>query len=166
MNVDKLYSLTKNQQYFAVVLAVLLSLLVVWSITSGATTISANIDTGGTLTVSGASSLSGAINASSTLQVTGNAIFYNYVGIGTTSPHANLSIVSPNNQASTSPLFAIGSSTPLAGGNYLSVSGRGSANFAGRAIDPEFLSENRGNATNTDTTTGTTLDGARGIFVS
>ena len=165
MNANKLYSLTKNQQYFAVVLAVLLSLLVVWSITSGATTISANIDTGGTLTVSGASSLSGAINASSTLQVTGNAIFYNYVGIGTTSPYANLSIVSPNNQASTSPLFAIGSSTPLAGGAYLSVSGRGSANFAGRAIDPEFLSENRGNATNTDTTTGTTLDGAFGVFV-
>src|SRR3989344_1227395 len=165
MNANKLYSISKNQQYFAVVLAVLLSLLVVWSVTSGATTISANIATGGTLTVSGASSLSGAINASSTLQVTGNALFYNYVGIGPPSPYANLSIAGSGTQASTSPLFAIGSSTPLAGGAYLSVSGRGSANFAGRAIDPEFLSENRGNATNTDTTTGTTLDGAFGVFV-
>ncbi|OGY63348.1 MAG: hypothetical protein A3I89_01880 [Candidatus Harrisonbacteria bacterium RIFCSPLOWO2_02_FULL_41_11] len=51
--------LTKTQQYFVVILAVVLSLLVVWSAVSGATTISSNISTGGTLTVTGVSTLTG-----------------------------------------------------------------------------------------------------------
>ncbi|TSD03656.1 MAG: hypothetical protein Athens071426_145 [Parcubacteria group bacterium Athens0714_26] len=57
----------KKQQYFAVVLSVILSFLVVWAVAFGASTISGNISTGGTLTVTGASTLS------STLNVTGLA---------------------------------------------------------------------------------------------
>src|SRR3989344_5004912 len=63
--------LTKTQQFFAVVLAVVLSLLVVWGAAFGATTISNNVSTGGTLTVSGLSTLTGFIsNASSTVKGT------------------------------------------------------------------------------------------------
>lgn len=59
--------LTKGQQYFAVILAVALSLLVVWGAVFGATTISTNVNTGGTLTVSGDSSFA---NASTTGMLT------------------------------------------------------------------------------------------------
>jgi hypothetical protein len=52
---------------FAVAIVVLFSAAGVW----GATTISTNIETGGTLSVTGASTLTGAVAASSTLQVTG-----------------------------------------------------------------------------------------------
>lgn len=51
--------LSKKQQYLAVSLSVILSFLVVWGIVSGATTISTNVNTGGTLTVSGVSTLTG-----------------------------------------------------------------------------------------------------------
>ncbi|MDO8429795.1 MAG: hypothetical protein Q7S73_00300 [bacterium] len=51
--------LTRTQQYFAVISAVVLSLLVVWAAAFGATTISSNINTGGTLTVTSTSALTG-----------------------------------------------------------------------------------------------------------
>ncbi len=82
------------------------------------------------------------------------------VGIGTSSPYAKLSVAGSAGQASTSPLFAVASSTALLGGPYASISGRGSSYFAGRAIDPEFISETQG------PTPGTSLDGPIGIFVS
>lgn len=62
--------LSNKQQYAVVVLSVMLSLMVVWAAANGATTISANVSTGGTLTVTGASTLSSA-TLSSTLDVTG-----------------------------------------------------------------------------------------------
>lgn len=72
------------------------TLAVVYSVFS-ATTISDNISTGGTLTVTGRSTFSDDasftdVHASSTVQATGNAIFYANVGIGSTSPGANLGV--------------------------------------------------------------------------
>lgn len=82
------------------------------------------------------------------------------VGLGTTSPYANLAIAGQLGQATSSSLFVVSSSTPLVGGAYASISGRGFSTFNGRAIDPEFVGETRG------PTPGTSLDGARDVFVS
>jgi len=84
------------------------SFLFVVLITFASTTISTNVNTGGTLTVSGASTLTGAVWASSTLQATGVSTLYNdlvvdtstlvvdstnnRVGVGTTSPAAFFSV--------------------------------------------------------------------------
>lgn len=68
---NKNYILTKGQQYTAVSLAIVLSMLVVWAAVNGASTISSNISTGGTLTVTGASTLTGNVSAAGTLTVTG-----------------------------------------------------------------------------------------------
>lgn len=56
--------LSKKQQYLVVVFSVVLSLLVVWGAVFGATTISTNISTGGTLSVSDTSTLTGLVTAS------------------------------------------------------------------------------------------------------
>ncbi len=63
--------LNRQQQYAVVALSVMLSLMVVWAAAYGATTISENISTGGTLTVTGASTLTGNVSAAGTLSVTG-----------------------------------------------------------------------------------------------
>lgn len=101
---NKVTILSKKQQYLVVTLSVILSLLVVWGAVFGATTISTNIDTGGSLSVSGAATLSstlavtssttvsilnvsgplrsgGAIDASTTLAVGGSARFNSGVGL-------------------------------------------------------------------------------------
>ena len=90
------------------ILSVVLSVVFVAAITYGATTISTNINTGGTLTVSGVSTLTGAVYATSTLQATGVTTLYDNlvvdtdtlfvdstndrVGIGTSSPMAFFSV--------------------------------------------------------------------------
>ncbi|MDP3729214.1 MAG: hypothetical protein Q8R26_00445 [bacterium] len=65
--------LTKTQQYSVVIFSVALSLFIVYAGVFGATTISTNITTDGTLTVTGASTLTGAAALSSTLTVDGLA---------------------------------------------------------------------------------------------
>ena len=110
--------LDKKQQFLVVSLSVVLSLLVVWAAASGATTISTNISTGGTLTVSDASTLTGlvtnaggailvasstavgkfqvngALNASSTMYVLGAARFDSGVGLGAANSVANTLLIS------------------------------------------------------------------------
>ena len=74
--------LLKNRALYAVVFSVLVSLAFVSYIATAATTISTNISTGGTLSVTGASTLTGNVHASSTanaLLVTGQARFYDQV---------------------------------------------------------------------------------------
>ncbi|RJQ36760.1 hypothetical protein C4552_02625 [Candidatus Parcubacteria bacterium] len=62
-------------------LAAIFVLAVSYSVLS-ATTISTNINTDGTLTVTGASTLTGAVYASSTLQATGVGLFYSTLSAG------------------------------------------------------------------------------------
>lgn len=69
-------------------------------ITFAATTISSNISTGGTLTVTGASTLTGAVSAASTLGVTatstftGDAVFNKGVGVGANNSVAKTILIS------------------------------------------------------------------------
>lgn len=95
--------LTRKQQYLAVALSIVLSLLVVWGAVFGATTISNNINTGGTLTVTGVSTLTGAVTMSSTLTLTDDLVVdtdtlfvdnsANNVGVGTATPSVNAMLV-------------------------------------------------------------------------
>ncbi|MEK7596200.1 MAG: hypothetical protein AAB564_01470, partial [Patescibacteria group bacterium] len=62
-----------------IIFAVLLSFLLVVLITNAATTISTNISTDGTLTVTGLSTFNGSVHASSTLLVTDVARYYETV---------------------------------------------------------------------------------------
>lgn len=78
--------LLSKKQSIAVAASGLVSVLMVAGIVYSATTISTNVNTGGTLTVSGTSALTGNVFASSTLQSTGNALLYAITGIATTSP--------------------------------------------------------------------------------
>ncbi|MAG12461.1 hypothetical protein CL630_01470 [bacterium] len=77
--------LLTNRNFYSVLLAVVISFAFVAIMVNGATTISTNINTGGTLTVSGASTLTGDVTtagsvfATSTLAVTGKAFFYDQV---------------------------------------------------------------------------------------
>lgn len=76
-------------KYISVLASVVVSFFFVFLTVFSASTISNNIQTDGTLSVTGASTLTGAISASSTLQVTGAVIFYDPVtfrtGIGASS---------------------------------------------------------------------------------
>src|SRR3989339_657350 len=65
------------------ILSVVLSVIFVAAITYGATTISTNINTAGTLTVSGVSTLTGAVYATSTLQATGVTTLYDNLVVDT-----------------------------------------------------------------------------------
>lgn len=73
--------------------AAIFVLAVVYSVYS-ATTIGANVNTGGTLTASGVSTLSGAVYASSTLQATGDGLFYDQLSAGasTNSPTTTFNV--------------------------------------------------------------------------
>ena len=95
---------------------------------------------------------------SSLLTVGGNSLVANssgFVGIGTTSPYANLSIMAKQGQAAGSSLFAISSSTSLAGGAYLSVGSAGQLSAKGRAIDPVIVGRYA----------STTITGANDLYV-
>lgn len=59
------------RKYFSVVLSVFVSVMAVALVGSAATTISTDISTGGTLSVTGASTLTGNVSAAGTLAVTG-----------------------------------------------------------------------------------------------
>ncbi len=63
--------LVQKRQHLTIAIASAASILLVVGITYSATTISTNVNTGGSLTVSGASTLTGAVTMSSTLDVTG-----------------------------------------------------------------------------------------------
>ena len=67
----KALQLLKHRALYAVLLSVVLSVALVAIVVSGATTISENVSTGGTLSVTGISTLTGAVNASSTVIATG-----------------------------------------------------------------------------------------------
>jgi len=66
--------LGKKQQYLVVFSSVVLSLVVVLGVVSGSTTISSNIDTGGSLTVGTTSTLTGVVTASTGLTVTAGGL--------------------------------------------------------------------------------------------
>lgn len=61
----------KSNKIFSMALSVFVSFVFIFAVTFAATTISTNINTGGTLTVSDTSTLTGAVTMSSTLGVTG-----------------------------------------------------------------------------------------------
>ncbi len=84
---QNVYGFFDTKKASGMVIAVLFSVLFVALITYGATTISTNVNTGGTLTVSGASTIasltaSGAVAASGTVQVTGAFTSYGNVTLG------------------------------------------------------------------------------------
>ena len=68
--------LLKNRAFYAVVFSVVISLAFVSYIATAATTISTNVNTGGTLTVSGVSTLTDQVFASSTVIATGRMQTY------------------------------------------------------------------------------------------
>ena len=79
-----------NRNLFSVSLSVLVSFVFIFAATQAATTISTNINTGGTLTVSGASTLTGALAVDTdTFYVDATN---NRVGVGTSSPSAFFSV--------------------------------------------------------------------------
>ncbi|MBI2109522.1 MAG: hypothetical protein HYT93_05170 [Parcubacteria group bacterium] len=80
--------LLTNRNFYSVLLAVVVSFVFVAVMVSGATTISTNISTGGTLSVSGDSTLTGDVFASSTAAFTGQTSFYDIVVLdnGTSDP--------------------------------------------------------------------------------
>lgn len=91
----------QRSRYASVIISVLVSFLFVSMSVYGATTVSTNLSTGGTLSVTGLSTLTGfistasstvsntlwvagAFTASSTLQASGNAFLYGTLGVGAT----------------------------------------------------------------------------------
>ncbi len=101
-----------NRNAVVLTSSVIASFLFVAIISYAATTISTNVNTGGTLTVTGASTLTGAVWATSTLQVTGATTLYNDLNVDS----GTLFIDSTNNR------LGIGSTTPAI---ELSVEGDG-----------------------------------------
>lgn len=93
MSTGKGYILSQRDAVMAVFVALIFILAVVYSVFSD-TTISSNINTGGTLTVSGVSTLSAATYASSTLQATGDGLFYDQLSAGasTNSPTTTFNV--------------------------------------------------------------------------
>ncbi|MBI2047688.1 MAG: hypothetical protein HYT27_00970 [Parcubacteria group bacterium] len=73
--------LLTNRNFYSVALAVVVSFVLVAIMVSAATTISTNISTGGTLSVTGNSTLTGDVFATSTLAVTGKAVFYDQLAL-------------------------------------------------------------------------------------
>ncbi len=82
----------KSRSFFSSLVSVILSVFLVASVTFAATTISTNINTGGTLTVTGASTLTGAVTtagavtlgdaAADAIVITGNASTTNALTVG------------------------------------------------------------------------------------
>ncbi len=73
--------LLTNRNFYSVLLAVVISFTFVAVMVSGATTISTNITTSGTLAVTGDSTFTGDVFATSTLAVTGQAVFFDQLGL-------------------------------------------------------------------------------------
>ena len=73
--------LIKSKSFLPVMLSVILTFVFAVVVVNAATTISTNISTAGTLTVTGASTLTGAVAASSTLQVTGATTLYSTLNV-------------------------------------------------------------------------------------
>lgn len=104
INAQKGYFVLSHDQLMIAFVAVVFVLAIVYSAFS-ATTLSSNISTDGTLSVTGATTLSstlgvtgistftGAVYATSTLQATGNSLFYGTLGVsGTTTPYQELGV--------------------------------------------------------------------------
>lgn len=127
-----------------------------------ATTISTNISTDGTLSVSGGSTVaaltaSGTLNASSTLQATGNVIAYASIAVnGTTTPGTPLSVVGAGvftghvaakiffaTSTGEASIFPIASSTSFSVADRLTVAGAGTSTFTG-PISAGLLSSGSG----------------------
>lgn len=114
---DRLSWLRKNTAI--IFFSALISFLFVAVITYAATTISTNVNTGGTLTVTGASTLTGAVWATSTLQVTGNVTTYGASVLNENSGANDFRVESDNSTHmlyvdGTNDRVGIGSSTPIA----------------------------------------------------
>ncbi|MBI4130669.1 hypothetical protein HY468_05100 [Candidatus Roizmanbacteria bacterium] len=72
-------NLLTNRNFYSVALAVVISFAFVAVMVNGASTISSNISTDGTFTVTGDSTFTGDVFATSTMAVTGQASFYDQV---------------------------------------------------------------------------------------
>jgi len=134
-----LKNLSFKKEYVSYGAVLLVGLFLSAMAASASTTISTNVNTGGTLTVTGASTLTGAVNASSTIAASGNmTVVAGYgldtagggalnigtttatsviigsssakVGIASTTPWAQLS-VNPNALGTNVPNFVVGSSS-------------------------------------------------------
>lgn len=114
--------LGNNYRYAAVLLSVVVTVFMVFSLVSGATTISTNINTAGTLTVSGASTLTGTVSAGGALSVTGITTLTGAVNASSTvNADGNLTIAGRATTTAASGNFAAagtigsGTSTPQGG---------------------------------------------------
>jgi hypothetical protein len=134
----KLFSFLKRRSFYSVTLSVVLSIAFVSIVATAATTISTNVNTGGSLTVTGESTLTGAIFASSTLAVDGAVTFNDNstggtndfrvesdsntamlivdasadrIGIGTTTPVAMLSVGTDTANSVTGDVYLTGALT-------------------------------------------------------
>ncbi len=108
----------KSNKFFSIVLSMIMSgmsFLSLFTVTYAATTISTDINTGGTLTVTGVSTFNGAVNASSALQATGATTLYSTLNVSGLSTLGNASstvlTVSGNTYLATTTLISGGSLT-------------------------------------------------------
>lgn len=83
--------LSLKKEYISYVVVLLFGLVLSAVAANAATTISTNINTAGTLTVTGASTLTGAVYASSTLQAA-TMIAYTSLGVASSSPYVALGV--------------------------------------------------------------------------
>ena len=125
-----------NRNLFSVSLSVLVSFVFIFAATQAATTISTNINTGGTLTVSGASTLTGALAVDTdTFYVDATN---NRVGVGTSSPSAFFSVGGAAGTVTGDAYFTGGLTIGGAAGiNSID----GSILLAAKASDPTGLTE-------------------------
>ncbi len=152
-------SAVSTGRFFSYISSVLISVFFVAVAAFGATTISTNITTDGTLSVSGASTFTGAIYATSTLTVTGVTSFFGNVGIGTSTPGTTFAVsggVSVTGSTTASGFFATSSViTPL-----IAVTGAATSSFTGGITASSLgvtggLAISGGSLLNTSTATST-----------
>lgn len=119
--------LTVKQQYLVVVLTTVLSILVVWAMASGATTISTNIVTGGSLEVGTTSTLTGlSTHTAGAILVASSTAVSHFNTSGQLNASSTMTVDGAAQLKST---LAVTSASTLTGGALLVASSTAVANF-------------------------------------